>query len=63
MLDVMKAQKFIDQCWSDEIVPALVEYIKIPNKSPLSPAQLVPAPGDLVSPGRKQQPMGELQLD
>jgi acetylornithine deacetylase/succinyl-diaminopimelate desuccinylase-like protein len=24
----------VDQCWSDEIVPALVEYIKIPNKSP-----------------------------
>ncbi len=24
----------IDQCWGDEIVPTLVEYIKIPNKSP-----------------------------
>jgi len=34
MLDVAKTQKFIDQCWGDEIVPTLVEYIKIPNKSP-----------------------------
>jgi len=24
----------VDQCWGDEIVPTLVEYIKIPNKSP-----------------------------
>ncbi len=34
MIDLGKAKKFIDQCWGDEIVPTLVEYIKIPNKSP-----------------------------
>ena len=34
MLDVAKARKCLDQCWGDEIVPTLVEYIKIPNKSP-----------------------------
>jgi acetylornithine deacetylase/succinyl-diaminopimelate desuccinylase-like protein len=34
MIDVARAMKFVDQCWGDEIVPALVEYIKIPNKSP-----------------------------
>ena len=34
MLDIEKAKKSIDQCWSDEIVPTLFEYIKIPNKSP-----------------------------
>lgn len=28
------AQAFVDQLWGDEIVPQLVEYIKIPNKSP-----------------------------
>lgn len=27
-------QRFIDEKWMDEIVPELVEYIKIPNKSP-----------------------------
>ncbi len=34
MIDVGKARKHIDQCWRDEIVPTLAEYIKIPNKSP-----------------------------
>jgi acetylornithine deacetylase/succinyl-diaminopimelate desuccinylase-like protein len=34
MLDIAKTKKLVDQCWSDEIVPTLVEYIKIPNKSP-----------------------------
>jgi acetylornithine deacetylase/succinyl-diaminopimelate desuccinylase-like protein len=34
MLDIAKARKFVDQCWGDEVVPTLVEYIKIPNKSP-----------------------------
>jgi acetylornithine deacetylase/succinyl-diaminopimelate desuccinylase-like protein len=34
MPDVAKLRRSIDQCWGDEIVPALVEYIRIPNKSP-----------------------------
>src|SRR6266849_7343224 len=34
MLDAKKLASFVDQCWGDEIVPTLVEYIKIPNKSP-----------------------------
>ena len=34
MLDFARIKKLIDQCWTDEIVPTLVEYIKIPNKSP-----------------------------
>jgi acetylornithine deacetylase/succinyl-diaminopimelate desuccinylase-like protein len=34
MLDIAKAKKHIDQCWGDEVVPTLFEYIKIPNKSP-----------------------------
>src|SRR5215475_10781454 len=25
---------FVDRIWGDEVVPTLVEYIKIPNKSP-----------------------------
>ena len=35
MLDGAKLKRFVDQCWDDEIVPTLVEYIKIPNKSPM----------------------------
>ena len=34
MLDIEKLGYFVDRCWSDAIVPTLVEYIKIPNKSP-----------------------------
>ncbi len=34
MLDIDRAKRNIDQRWGDEIVPSLVEYIKIPNKSP-----------------------------
>src|ERR1700722_19149456 len=35
MLDSAKLKSFVDQCWGDEVIPTLVEYIKIPNKSPL----------------------------
>jgi len=28
------AQSFIDELWNDSIVPELVEYVRIPNKSP-----------------------------
>jgi acetylornithine deacetylase/succinyl-diaminopimelate desuccinylase-like protein len=34
MMDIERTRKFVDQCWADEIVPTLVEYIRIPNKSP-----------------------------
>ena len=33
-MDQKIAQDFIDGMWTDSIVPELVEYIKIPNKSP-----------------------------
>jgi len=34
MLDSAKLGKFVDRCWGDAIVPTLVDYIRIPNKSP-----------------------------
>jgi acetylornithine deacetylase/succinyl-diaminopimelate desuccinylase-like protein len=33
-MDRRVAQKFIDELWMDSIVPELIEYIKLPNKSP-----------------------------
>ena len=33
-MDQTVAQTFIDEIWNDSIVPELIEYIKIPNKSP-----------------------------
>ncbi len=34
MIDKNQLSQFIDGCWNNEIIPKLVEYIKIPNKSP-----------------------------
>jgi len=34
MLDSAKLGRFVDQVWGDTIVPTLVDYIRIPNKSP-----------------------------
>jgi len=34
MLDAVKLGRFVDQIWGDAIVPTLVDYIRIPNKSP-----------------------------
>ena len=33
-MDIARARKLIDEVWNDSIVPTLVEYIRIPNKSP-----------------------------
>src|SRR5712692_4571910 len=33
-MDQAKLKQFVDGIWKDEIVPTLVEYIRIPNKSP-----------------------------
>jgi acetylornithine deacetylase/succinyl-diaminopimelate desuccinylase-like protein len=33
-MDQAKLERFIDRCWDDEAVPRLIEYIRIPNKSP-----------------------------
>src|SRR5256885_16163088 len=34
MLDTAKLGQFVGQVWGDSIVPMLVDYIRIPNKSP-----------------------------
>lgn len=33
-MDQHAVQRFVDEIWMDTIIPELVEYIKIPNKSP-----------------------------
>jgi acetylornithine deacetylase/succinyl-diaminopimelate desuccinylase-like protein len=33
-MNPQSVQKFVDEIWMDSIVPELVEYIRIPNKSP-----------------------------
>ncbi|KAA2285231.1 M20 family metallopeptidase [Arenimonas fontis] len=34
-MDAAKTDRFIAEAWDEDIVPQLVEYIRIPNKSPL----------------------------
>jgi acetylornithine deacetylase/succinyl-diaminopimelate desuccinylase-like protein len=34
MMDQAKLSRFLEPLWNDDIVPKLVEYIRIPNKSP-----------------------------
>ena len=38
-MDTTRLSGFINGLWDDEIVPQLVEYIRIPNKSPMFDAQ------------------------
>ncbi len=33
-MDIPRLKSFIDQMWGDAVVPTLVDYIRIPNKSP-----------------------------
>jgi acetylornithine deacetylase/succinyl-diaminopimelate desuccinylase-like protein len=35
ILDSNAIERFVSQKWDDEIIPQLVEYIRIPNKSPM----------------------------
>ena len=34
-MDASKVDRFVSEKWDDDIVPQLVEYIRIPNKSPM----------------------------
>lgn len=40
-MDASKVDRFIGEKWDDDIVPQLVEYIRIPNKSPMFDADWV----------------------
>src|SRR3546814_13167509 len=40
-MDASKIETFVGGKWDDEIVPQLVEYIRIPNKSPMFDAAWV----------------------
>ena len=40
-MDTTRLSRFVSGLWDDEIVPQLVEYIRIPNKSPMFDAKWV----------------------
>ena len=33
-MDQTRLKAFVEQCWGEEVIPRLVDYIRIPNKSP-----------------------------
>ncbi len=39
MINTQQLQQYIDNTWDKEIIPSLMEYIKIPNKSPMFDAK------------------------
>ena len=41
MMDASRTKAFVDAMWDEQIVPQLVEYIRIPNKSPMFDADWV----------------------
>ncbi len=34
-MDQTRNQSFVDEFWNDQVMPSLIEYVKIPNKSPM----------------------------
>ena len=40
-MDSSRIRTFVEDLWDDEVVPQLVEYIKIPNKSPMFDSEWV----------------------
>jgi acetylornithine deacetylase/succinyl-diaminopimelate desuccinylase-like protein len=61
-------ERFVDAKWNDEIVPQLVEYIRIPNKSPMFDAEWVAhgymdAAVKLMEDWAKVQPVAGMQVE
>ena len=65
MIDPIANQAFCDQYWQEAILPSLIEYVRIPNKSPMydpewqSNGYMLDAVGHMVS-WVEQQGIGEL---
>ncbi|MGD8573936.1 MAG: peptidase M20, partial [Gammaproteobacteria bacterium] len=34
-MDSAKTRQFVEQMWDDSILPQLIDYVRIPNKSPI----------------------------
>ena len=67
-LDPSRVARFVDGKWDDDIVPRLVEYIRIPNKSPMFDADWVAhgymdAAVDLMAAWAKAQPIPGMQVE
>ncbi len=67
-MDASRAERFIGQLWDDSIVPQLVDYIRIPNKSPMFDPQwrehgYMDAAVDLMVNWAKAQPLAGMTVE
>jgi len=67
-MDKAKIERFVSETWDGDIVPKLVEYIRIPNKSPMFDADWVQhgymdAATDLLADWARQQPIAGMTVE
>ena len=67
-MDTAKTDRFVNDAWDGDIVPQLVEYIRIPNKSPMFDADwqahgYMDAATDLLADWARKQPIKGMTLE
>jgi len=67
-MNTINVSRFVDQLWNDSILPQLVEYIRIPNKSPHFDPQwrehgYMDAAVALIERWCREQPLRGMQLE
>ncbi len=67
-MDSTKIARFVGEAWDSDIVPKLVEYIRIPNKSPMFDSQwqahgYMDAATELLADWARRQPIAGMTLD
>ncbi len=67
-MDSAKIASFVGEAWDGEIVPKLVEYIRIPNKSPMFDSSwqthgFMDAATDLLADWARKQPIAGMKLE
>ncbi|MBS0211969.1 MAG: M20 family metallopeptidase [Proteobacteria bacterium] len=67
-MDKVRAERFVGEIWDDAIVPQLIDYIRIPNKSPMFDAQWaahghMDAAVRLMEAWARAQPIAGMQLE
>jgi acetylornithine deacetylase/succinyl-diaminopimelate desuccinylase-like protein len=67
-MDHAKTDRFVSDAWDGDIVPQLVEYIRIPNKSPMFDADwqkhgYMDAATDLLAGWAKKQPVAGMSVE
>jgi acetylornithine deacetylase/succinyl-diaminopimelate desuccinylase-like protein len=67
-MDNARATRLVDEAWDGDIVPRLVEYIRIPNKSPMFDADwqahgYMDAATDLLADWARKQPIKGMQVE